>query len=113
MDSQEGGLDFIEWCHDGSLSRNPSAFDFSDCAIVLFRKSVVVLYMYWDGHFFSFSQRGPACLLRFVLGLISQGKLGPMELVTEYIRLRDPAKVKKASFFRSVTLVTVLLVVRQ
>ncbi|XP_065833879.1 WD repeat-containing and planar cell polarity effector protein fritz homolog isoform X2 [Oscarella lobularis] len=71
--SQEGGLDFIEWCHDGSLSRNPSAFDFSDCAIVLFRK-------------------GPACLLRFVLGLISQGKLGPMELVTEYIRLRDPAK---------------------
>ena len=37
-------------------------------------------------HFFCVYGRGPLCLLRFELGVLTNGRLGTVELVSEYIK---------------------------
>ena len=39
-----------------------------------------------SGIFFCFYGRGPLCLLRFELGVLTNGRLGTVEMVSEYIK---------------------------
>ena len=43
------------------------------------------IFIVW--HFFCFFYgRGPLCLLRFELGVLTNGRLGTVEMVSEYIK---------------------------
>lgn len=42
------------------------------------------IFIVW--HFFCFYGRGPLCLLRFELGVLTNGRLGTVEMVSEYIK---------------------------
>ena len=51
--------------------------------VYLFSKPFEI-FIVW--HFFCFYGRGPLCLLRFELGVLTNGRLGTVEMVSEYIK---------------------------
>ena len=42
------------------------------------------IFIVW--HFFCVYGRGPLCLLRFELGVLTNGRLGTVEMLSEYIK---------------------------
>ena len=87
-------LQFIHWSPSLTAAPGGGGAVYNDSALLVFSRSAILMNKCSCGWICFIGCRGPLCLLQFQLGVLSRGRIGPLQLAIEYIKTGQSIAVR-------------------